>query len=57
VKPAFLLDSSACVPVLRNQAGVEGLPDPSLTGIPVTANTGEFQRVEGLKVLDWQPWA
>ncbi len=134
MKPAFLLDSSACGPVLRNQAGVEGLPDPSLTGIPVivaaelwtgvkknlkthprqaarleaflslfwladftldaalhyadiraaleatgqtigpldlliaaqarslgatlvTANTGEFQRVEGLKVLDWQPWS
>jgi tRNA(fMet)-specific endonuclease VapC len=35
VKPSFLLDSSACIPVLRNQAGLEKLPDPALTGIPV----------------------
>jgi tRNA(fMet)-specific endonuclease VapC len=35
VKPSFLLDSSACVPVLRNQAGLERLPDPARTGIPV----------------------
>lgn len=33
--PSFLLDSSACIPVLRNQAGLEKLPDPALTGIPV----------------------
>jgi tRNA(fMet)-specific endonuclease VapC len=33
--PMFLLDSSACIPVLRNKAGLEKLPDPSLTGIPV----------------------
>jgi len=31
----FLLDSSACIPVLRNQAGLEKLPDPARTGIPV----------------------
>lgn len=35
MKPAFLLDSSACIPVLRNQAGLEKLPDPAFTGIPV----------------------
>jgi len=35
VTPSFLLDSSACIPVLRNQAGLEKLPDPALTGIPV----------------------
>jgi len=35
VKPAFLLDSSACIPVLRNQAGLGKLPDPALTGISV----------------------
>lgn len=33
--PAFLLDSSACIPVLRNRSGLEKLPDPALTGIPV----------------------
>lgn len=33
--PSFLLDSSACIPVLRNKAGLEKLPDPALTGIPV----------------------
>jgi len=31
----FLLDSSACIPVLSNQAGLEKLPDPARTGIPV----------------------
>jgi tRNA(fMet)-specific endonuclease VapC len=35
VKPSFLLDSSACIPVLRNQAGLGKLPDPALTGISV----------------------
>ena len=35
MKPSFLLDSSACVAVLRNSAGLEQLPDPALTGIPV----------------------
>jgi tRNA(fMet)-specific endonuclease VapC len=35
VKPSFLLDSSACIAVLRNKAGLEKLPDPALTGIPV----------------------
>lgn len=32
---SFLLDSSACIPILRNQAGLDQLPDPALTGIPV----------------------
>jgi tRNA(fMet)-specific endonuclease VapC len=35
VKPSFLLDSSVCIPVLRNKAGLGKLPDPALTGIPV----------------------
>ena len=35
MKPSFLLDSSACIPVLRNQAGLERLPDPALTAIPI----------------------
>ncbi len=34
MKPSYLLDSSACIPVLRNKAGVEKLPDPALSGIP-----------------------
>lgn len=33
--PAFLLDASACIPVLRNQAGLGKLPSPARTGIPV----------------------
>ena len=33
--PSYLLDSSACVPILRNRTGLEKLPDPGLTGIPV----------------------
>lgn len=35
VKPSFLLDSSACIPVLRNHPKLGNLPDPTLTGIPV----------------------
>ena len=35
MKPSFLLDSSACIPVLRNRGGLGKLPDPALTGIPV----------------------
>lgn len=35
VTPLYLLDSSACIPVLRNQAGLGKLPDPARTGIPV----------------------
>ena len=35
MNPSYLLDSSVCVPVLRNQAGLGKLPDPALTGIPV----------------------
>jgi tRNA(fMet)-specific endonuclease VapC len=35
VTPSFLLDSSACIPVLRNRPGLGKLPDPALTGIPV----------------------
>lgn len=35
MKPLFLLDSSICIPVLRNQPGLDKLPDPTLTAIPV----------------------
>jgi len=35
MKPLFLLDSSICIPVLRNKPGLEKLPDPAVTGIPV----------------------
>lgn len=35
MNPSYLLDSSACIPVLRNQAGLGKLPDPAHTGIPV----------------------
>jgi tRNA(fMet)-specific endonuclease VapC len=35
VKPLFLLDSSICIPVLRNKPGLEKLPDPGVTAIPV----------------------
>ena len=35
MKPSYLLDTSACIPVLRNQTGLGKLPDPALTGIPV----------------------
>jgi tRNA(fMet)-specific endonuclease VapC len=35
MKPAYLLDSSACVPILRNKVGLGKLPDPALCGIPV----------------------
>lgn len=35
MNPSFLLDSSACIPVLRNKSGLGKLPDPALTGIPV----------------------
>lgn len=32
---SYLLDSSACIPVLCNQAGLSGLPSPAATRIPV----------------------
>jgi tRNA(fMet)-specific endonuclease VapC len=32
---SYLLDSSACIPVLRNQAGLGKLPAPTKTGIPI----------------------
>src|SRR5450432_2199006 len=35
MRPSFMLDSSACIPVLRSGAGLQKLPDPALTGIPV----------------------
>lgn len=33
--PAYLLDSSACIPILRNKAGLSKLPSPAKTGIPI----------------------
>jgi tRNA(fMet)-specific endonuclease VapC len=33
--PAFLLDSSACIPILRHKAGLGSLPPPAKTGIPI----------------------
>jgi len=33
--PAYLLDSSACIPILRNKTGLGRLPAPARTGIPM----------------------
>ncbi len=33
--PTYLLDSSACIPILRNKAGLGKLPPPAKTGIPM----------------------
>jgi predicted nucleic acid-binding protein len=33
--PSHLLDSSACLPILRNKAGLGKLPAPARTGIPI----------------------
>lgn len=33
--PAYLLDSSACIPILRNKAGLQKLPPPAKCGLPV----------------------
>ncbi len=33
--PTYLLDSSACIPILRNQSGLGKLPSPAKTGIPI----------------------
>ena len=35
MKSAYLLDSSACIPILRNKAGLGKLPPPAKTGIPI----------------------
>ena len=35
VSPAYLLDSSACIPILRNKAGLGKLPSPAKSGIPI----------------------
>jgi tRNA(fMet)-specific endonuclease VapC len=35
VSPAYLLDSSVCVEILRNNAGLSKLPKPEETAIPV----------------------
>ncbi len=37
--PAYLLDSSACIPILRNKAGLGKLPAPGRSGIPVIVAT------------------
>ena len=33
--PLYLLDSSACIPILRHKAGLGKLPAPAKTGIPM----------------------
>jgi len=33
--PNYLLDSSACIPILRNKAGLGKLPSPAKSGIPI----------------------
>lgn len=33
--PRYLLDSDACISVLRQRMGLDRLPEPDLTGIPV----------------------
>ncbi len=33
--PRYLLDSDACISVLRQRMGLDRLPEPGLTGIPV----------------------
>ena len=33
--PSYLLDSSACIPILRNMTGLGKLPAPARTGIPI----------------------
>lgn len=35
MNPAFLLDSSVCVQVLRNRADLGNLPSPAESGIPI----------------------
>lgn len=35
VSPAYLLDSSACIPILRNKPGLGKLPSPAKSGIPI----------------------
>ena len=54
MKLSFLLDSSACIPVLRNQAGLGRLPDPALTGIPVIVAAELWTGVK--KNLATHPW-
>ena len=51
--PAYLLDASACIRVLRNQSGLDQLPDPALTGIPVIVAAELWTGVE--KNLDTHP--
>ena len=33
MSPEYLLDASACIPVLRNRSGLGQLPDPARTGV------------------------
>lgn len=35
MKPEYLLDTSACVPILQNKAELSDLPPPAKTGIPI----------------------
>jgi tRNA(fMet)-specific endonuclease VapC len=67
VTPSFLLDSSACIPILRNRAGLQKLPSPALTAIPVIVaaelwtgvkknlktHPGQADRLEAFLSLFW----
>jgi tRNA(fMet)-specific endonuclease VapC len=53
MKISFLLDSSACIQVLRNKAGLEKLPNPAHTAIPVIVAAELWTGV--MKVLRTQP--
>jgi tRNA(fMet)-specific endonuclease VapC len=42
----YLLDTSACIPILRNQAGLGKLPAPAKTGIPMLVAAELWTRVK-----------
>jgi tRNA(fMet)-specific endonuclease VapC len=53
MKIAFLLDSSACIPILRNKTGLEKLPNPAHTAVPVIVAAELWTGV--MKVLRTHP--
>ena len=52
--PTYLLDSSACIPILRNQTGLGKLPAPAKTGIPVIVAAELWTGVK--KDMAARPW-
>ena len=44
--PAYLLDSSACIPILRNKKGLGKLPLPAKSGIPIIVAAELWTRVK-----------